>query len=39
MFFIPVSVLFDSLRADRRFAALMRRFRRALRRPATATTP
>jgi TolB-like protein/tetratricopeptide (TPR) repeat protein len=34
MFLIPVSTLFDSLRADPRFPALMRRFRRATRRRA-----
>lgn len=35
MFFIPITALFDPLRADPRFPVLMRRFRRALRHGAT----
>jgi TolB-like protein/tetratricopeptide (TPR) repeat protein len=36
-FFIPITAMFDPLRADPRFPVLMRRFRRAVRRAVVAT--
>lgn len=38
MFFIPITAMFDPLRTDQRFPALMRRFRHALRRGGAVTS-